>query len=242
MIAVIWCAKTRELFSIRHPVEVTTIYYYTTHLRCSSIHVLGGRMSYDVSSPFKRTAIDRSGKSIVNNQWNTIFVGDAGKLLDIKNGTSRVADGFAEDNLGVRTECFLDFFLAIVRIDEGAFYAEFLECYTEEVEGATINLIGSHDMVASFADIENCIEVGSLTATCQHSTHATFKLCYFLRYSIIGRVLKTGIEISFFLKIEEHSHLFRIVILKCCTLNDRHFNRLTILWLIASLYTDGSCT
>ena len=62
-------------------------------------------MSYDVRSPFERAAIDRSGKSIVNNQRNTIFVGDVGKLLDVKNGTSRIADGFAEDNLGVRAEC-----------------------------------------------------------------------------------------------------------------------------------------
>lgn len=123
-------------------------------------------------------------------------------FLYVENGTSWVADGLAKEQLGVGAECLLYFFLAVVGIDEGAFYAEFLECHTKEVEGSTINLVGGNDMVACLADVEYSIEVGSLTATCQYSSHTAFELCYFLGYSIIGGILESGIEISFFLQVK----------------------------------------
>ena len=65
-----------------------------------------------------------------------------------------VADGFAKYHFRVRAECLLDFFLAVVWIDEGAVDAEFLQGNAEEVEGATVDLIGGNDVVASLADVE----------------------------------------------------------------------------------------
>ena len=47
---------------------------------------------------------------------------------------------------------------------------------------------------------------------------------------------------TLFLQIEEHRHLLRVVIFKCSTLNDRHFDGLSVLWFIASLHAEGSNT
>ena len=97
-------------------------------------------------------------------------------------------------------------------------------------------------MVARLADVEHGVEVGSLSARSQNGTHATFELSDFLSHGIVGRVLKSGIEISLLLQVEEHRHLLRVVIFECSTLNDRHFYRLSILWFIASLHAEGSDT
>ena len=91
-------------------------------------------------------------------------MGDAGELLDVEHGTARVADGFAEHYLGVRTECLLDFLLAGIRVYEGALDAELLQGNAEEIEGAAVDFVRGNDVVASLADVEYGIEVGSLTA------------------------------------------------------------------------------
>ena len=114
--------------------------------------------------PFEWAAVDRRSEGVVNDERHPILVSDACKLLDVENSAARVADGFAENNLGVRAESLLDFFFAVVRIHESTLDAKLLQGYAEEIEGATINLIRSNDMVARFADIEYCVEVGSLTA------------------------------------------------------------------------------
>ena len=199
-------------------------------------------MGYDVGTPLEWAAVDRSSKCIVNDEWHTILMSDTCKLLDVENGTSRIADGLAKYNFRVRTECLLDFLLAIIRIHKGAFDAEFLEGNTKEVEGATIDFIGCNDMVASLADVEYGLEVGSLTAACEHGSHTPFEFCDLLSHSVIGRVLESGIEISFFLQVKEHRHLFRVVIFECGTLNDWHLDRLAILRFIAALHTEGSDT
>ena len=167
---------------------------------------------------------------------------NACKLLDIEHGTAWITDGFTKNHLGIWTECLLDFLLAVVRIYEGALDAEFLQGYTEEIEGAAVNLVRGNDVVACLADVEHSVEVGSLTAGSQHGAHATLKLSNLLCHSIISWVLESGIEISLFLQIEEHRHLLRVVIFKCSTLNDRHFDGFSVLWLIASLYAEGSNT
>ena len=45
---------------------------------------------------------------------------------NIKNGTTRIADGFTKHTLSVRTESFLYFLFACILINECSFNAEFL--------------------------------------------------------------------------------------------------------------------
>ena len=95
------------------------------------------------------------------------------KLLDIEHGTAWITDGFTKNYLCIWTESLLDFLLAIVRVYEGTFNTKLLQGNAEEIECAAVNLVGSNDMVACLADIEHCVEVGSLTAGSQHCAHAT---------------------------------------------------------------------
>ena len=96
-------------------------------------------------------------------------------------------------------------------------------------------------MVTSLANVKHGIEVCSLTAARQHSSHTSFKLGNLLCHNIIGWVLQTSVEIALLFQVEEHGHLLRVVILKRGALNNRRLYRLTVFSLIASVNTDGSC-
>ena len=242
VVALVRSAETREFLGIRHPVEVTAIHNHAAYLRCGAIHILSGRVGNDVGSPFKRTAVDRGGKGIVHDERHPVLMGDAGKLFNIEYGAARVADGFAKHHLGVRAESLLNLLLAGIRVYEGALDAQLLQGNTEEVEGAAVNLVRGNDVVARLADVEHGVEVGSLSARCQNGAHATFELSDFLSHGVVCRVLESGIEISLLLQVEEHRHLFRVVVFECSTLIDRNFYRLSVLWLIASLHAEGSDT
>ena len=45
--------------------------------------------------------VDRRSESVVNDERHPILVSNTCKLLDVEYSAARVADGFAENNLGV---------------------------------------------------------------------------------------------------------------------------------------------
>ena len=94
-------------------------------------------------------------------------------------------------------------------------------------------------MVARLTNIEYCIEISSLTATCQHATHTAFKGIYLLCHSIHSGIGKTGIEIAAFLKVEELCHLFARIVLESGTLIDRQLLGLALSGLPSAVNADG---
>ena len=173
-------------------------------------------MSHDVATPFERTAVDRSGKGVIDDERHAMLVSHLGKTLDVEHAAARVGDGLAKETLGVLLETSLDLLVWPFRIDISTFDAELLHRHTKEVVGAAVDIVGCDEVVASLTDIEHCIEVGSLTRRSEHTAHATLKGIDFLGYSIVGRIGKTGIEIAVVLKVEQTSHLFAGVVFECC--------------------------
>ena len=93
-------------------------------------------------------------------------------------------------------------------------------------------------MVASLADVEHGVEVGSLTRGGQYGAYTAFEGCNLGGYSIVGGVLQTGVEVAFLLQVEEVGHLLGIVILERGALVDGEHTRLAILGLPACLYAE----
>ena len=177
---------------------------------------------------------------VVHNERHVMAMGDARKLLDVEHGAPGIADGLAEERLGVGPEGFLYGLLRVVGVDECAVYAQLLERYAEEVECASVDLVARHDMVACLADVEHGIEVGGLSAAGQHGPHAPFELRNLLGHHVVGGVLQSGVEIAFLLEVEEHGHLLRVIIFECSALDDGRFDGFAILSLVASVHTEGS--
>ena len=207
MVALIGCAETGELLGMSHPVEVAAVYNHATNLARCAVHVLGSAVCDDVCAPFKRAAVDRCSECVVDNERHTVLVGDACKLLDVEHSATRVADCLAEHYLCVRAKCLLYLLLRCVRINVSALDAELLQRNAEEIVCSAVNLVGSYDMVASLADVEYSVEIGSLTRTGEHSANTALELRNLLCNSVVGRVLQACVEIALLLQVEEHSHL-----------------------------------
>ena len=236
VIRLIGRAKAWELLGVGIPVEVSTIYDAATHLRGMTVHVFGCRMSDDISSPLERTAVDGRWERVVDDEGHAVTMGDASKLLDVEHTTTGIRDGLAKQSLRVRTEGGFDFFLAGFLVHECAVDAQFLQRHPEEIIGASIDFVGSHEVVASLADVEQSIEVGSLSAGREHSAHTPFESSNLAGHSIVGGILQAGVEIAFFLQIEEVGHLLGVIILERGALIDGEHACLSVFRFPASLH------
>ena len=218
------------------PIEVPAVYHAAPHLRGMSVHILGGGVGHDVGPPFKRSAVDGCGESVVDHQWHAVTVGDACKLLDVENLASRVRDGFTEEQFGVGLESLFYFLFRSILIHKGAADAQLLQRNAEEVVGAAIDFIGSNDVVAGLTNIEHGIEVGSLSARREHGPHPTFERSNLSGHGIVGGILQTRIEIALLFQIEKVGHLFCIIILERGALHNGQHARLSVLGLPPCLH------
>ena len=124
---------------------------------------------------------------------------DLCKTLDVEHCTTRVRYGLSEHSLCIRTECSLDLLIRGLLRNERAVDTELFQRHTEEIIGAAIDLVGGNEVIASLTDVEDGVEVGSLTARSEHCTYTALQCGYFCSYRIVGRILQTGIEIAFLL-------------------------------------------
>ena len=163
MIRLIGRAESRELVSMGIPIKVTTIDDTSPNLCGVTVHIFRRRMRHDVRTPFERTAVDGCRESIVDNQRNTVLVGNTGKLLDIEDLTAWIRDGLTEQRLRIRTEGFVDFLLAGLLRDERTLDAELLQRHTEEVVRSAVDFVRGNEMVTCLTNVKERIEVGSLS-------------------------------------------------------------------------------
>ena len=94
-------------------------------------------------------------------------------------------------------------------------------------------------MVAGLTDVEDGIEIGSLSAAGEHCAHTALERGNLAGHGIVGGVLQTGIEIAFLLQVEEHGHLLRIIIFERRTLNNGQHAGVAVLGLPSCLYAKG---
>ena len=221
MIRFIRFSQSMIFMSIGIPVKVTAVNDSSANLHSMSVHIFGCGMGDDISSPFKRTAVYRSSEGVVYNKRNFMFVSNLCEFFNIKNYQGRVCDGLCEKYLCIRTEGSCNFFRASIGVNESAVNAKLFEGNSQEVKGSSVNSRSRHNMITCFADIEDCIEVGSLSGRGKDSGNTTLQICNFCCYSIICGVLQTGIEVSFCLKIEELSHFISSIIFISGTLINR---------------------
>ena len=118
MIGLIGCGEPGEFVGISIPIEITAIYNNASYGSGMPIHVFGGGVGNDVSSPFKWTAVDWSGKRVVYNQRYTMFMSHAGKFLNVEHIDAWVRNGFSKQRFGVRLESFVQFFFGSIGVDK----------------------------------------------------------------------------------------------------------------------------
>ena len=190
-------------------------------------------MRHDVCSPLEGAAVDGGSKRVVHNQGQTCLVGHAGKLLDVQHAAAGVGNRFAEEQLGVGADGGAQFFLRGFGIDKRAGDAQLAERHAEEVVRATVDFVGSDDVVAGLADVEDGIEVGGLSRRGEHGTHTAFEGGDAACHGIVGRVLETRVEVALLLQVEEQRHLVAVLIFEGGALNNGEFDGFAVFRLIA---------
>ena len=112
---------------------------------------LGGGVNYDVGSMFEWSDEDWR-ESVVDNKDNAVAVGDCGDAFYVEDITIRVAERLSIDDLGVWSDGGLDSD-EVIDVDDSIADALARESVSDEVVGASIDVVGSYDVVASESNI-----------------------------------------------------------------------------------------
>ena len=172
VVAVVGSREPREFIGMGKPVKTARIDYRAADGRAVAVHVLGGGMGDDVCPEFKRAAVYRRRKGVVDYQRDTVAVGGIGKTFDVKNTKRGVRDGLAENGLGVRAESSFKLGIGAVGGDKGEIDAHFLHRDRKKIEGSAVNRRLGNDMVAAGRDVEYREEIGGLTRRGEHRSGA----------------------------------------------------------------------
>ena len=78
---------------------------------------LGGRVDDDVGAPLDGPAESGRGGGVVDDQRQTVFMGDAGERFDIDNVELGIAEGLGVNGLGLFVDCLLNA-VEVIGIDE----------------------------------------------------------------------------------------------------------------------------
>ena len=230
--------QARKLVRMGHPVEIAGIHDGSAHSHGMAVHILGGGMGHDVHTPGKGPAVDGSRKGIVTDHGYSVIVRQLHELLNIQDHAGRVGDGLREHSLRVGAECFLQLLRRSILIHQGYLQTKALQSHSQKIGSASIALGSADHMVPGFTDIGNGQKGSRLSGRSQHGRGSAFQLADFCGHHIAGGILKSGVEISFLLQIEQGSHLLAGVIFIRCTLIDGKHSGAAVLRLPASLHTD----
>src|SRR5699024_8853807 len=135
-----------------------------------------------------------------------VFMSHPGVFLNVKNNKGGIGNGFCEKDLCVGTESRGDLLRGGIRIHKSTFDSKFLKCYGKKIKGSAVNSGSGHHMVSGFADVENGIEIGSLSGRSKKGGDASLQSCDLGRYSVVGGILQAGIKISVCFQIKKLSH------------------------------------
>ena len=97
------------LLRISHPVESAAVYNGTAHSSSMTIHIFRSGMGHNIRPPFKRPAVHRCCKSIVNNKGDSVCMCTFREFLYVKNRQGRICNCLPEDHPGIILKCCIQF-------------------------------------------------------------------------------------------------------------------------------------
>ena len=83
------------------PVELAGVHDHAANGGAVAAEKLGGRVDDDVGAPLDGPHQGRRWRGVVDNQRQTVLVGDGGELFDVGNVELRIAQRFGVDGAGL---------------------------------------------------------------------------------------------------------------------------------------------
>src|SRR5690242_1859190 len=97
-----WVSHDRE--AAIGPIKQPRLDNDTADTRPMPTDKLGGGVDHDIRPPLNRTAQVGRGEGIVDNERGVVTVCDGGYGFNIKDVAARIANSFAEEGFGVRSQ------------------------------------------------------------------------------------------------------------------------------------------
>ena len=152
MVGRIRLGQGRELARHFGPVKVAAFHDHTAEGGAVAADELGCGFDHDISAGLQRAEQVRGGEGVVDDHRQMMLVGDGGDGFEVRQVGVRIAEGLEVDELGV----LLDGVLELLRIlggDEGGGDAVTRQGVTQQVEGATVDVLGCDDVIAGLGDV-----------------------------------------------------------------------------------------
>ena len=170
-----------------------------------AVHVLGGGVHHNIGPKFKGAA-EYGRKGIVDNQGQSVLVGQIGKTLDIQHVHGGVGERFTKHGTGVGPKGLFQLGVRGALVHKGNFDAQLFERNGKKVERAAVNAGGADHMVAALGHIEQREHAGGLTRRCAQRTNAAFKRGNFLLHGIHRGVTQAGVKKASLGKVKKFRH------------------------------------
>ena len=179
------------------------------------------RMHHDVGTVLNGTDEIGSAKGIVDDEGDMVAMSDFCQAVDIYHVGVGVAEGLGIECLGLRLDGSLNG-LEVAHINDGVLDALAGEGMGDEVERATIEVVGSHQVVARQQDILQRIGDGSGTRSNGETCDATFEGSHtVLKHSLRG-VGEPSIDVARVAESKSVGSVLRVAEHIRCGLVDGH--------------------
>ena len=144
--------KGRELARHGRPIELAAFDNHAAERGAVAADELRGGLHHDVGAVLQRAEQVRGGEGVVDDKRQVVLVRDVGDGLDVGQVGVGVAEGLDVDELRVVLDGILEV-LRVARLHEGGGHAIARERVAQQVEGAAVDVLGGHDVVAGLGDV-----------------------------------------------------------------------------------------
>ena len=199
-----------EAGGVCRPVEIAGIDDRATDGGAVAANVLGEGVHGDIGAVIEDPAQHRRGHGIVDNQGHACGVGDVSPLADVDDIARRVADGLAEQGLGVFIYQVGNP-VEVVGLGEAHLYALAREGVGKQVVGAAVQLRGTDDIAAHLGDgfdgVTYCRHAGGQG----QGADAAFQFSQALLQDRVGGIHDTAVDIARYRQVEQIGAVLGVV-------------------------------
>ena len=183
------------VLSARLPIEVTAVDDHTAQRSAVTADELGCGVDDDVGTMLQRTEQIRGAEGVVDDNRQTVLLGDLGDSVDVGDVGVGVAERLEIDDRGVVLDGPLDLF-QVMGIDEGGLDAKLGERMLQQVVGATVDGLLSHHVVTGLGKSLQGIGDGSSTGGDGKTCHTALECGDTVLEDALGGVGQTAVDVT----------------------------------------------
>ena len=211
--------QPRELAVV--PLEPTAVDDHAADARPVPADELGGAVHDDVGAPLDRPTQVRRGEGVVDHQRQAVLVRDGRQRFEVDHVDLGVGHGLGVHGAGARRDRARER-LRVVGIDEDGVDAEPAQGDVELGDGAAVEGLAGHELVAGVHQADDGQELGGLTAAGGERADPALERGHALLEGGGGRVHDARVDVAEALQREQVGRVLRVFEHVARGLVDRH--------------------